>query len=269
MTFTDFLKNLKKIRNIATTKELYSDLGGSESLGISLPYFQQIESGVRPPSSLLFSSLFRIVSQSEKRALIIAYIESSVDQSGDITNFLNKYLKFPELETPSKWDQSSSLSYSDQQLNELLSDSDALRTYIKILLLESCELSSFKKREDILIKLKNLNLIEIKKGKVFPYGIAYLLPTLESDSKTRSRRLGSEYVLEILDLFLEREGTSNQELRYGLQFVDKQSALQILEEVKALRNRFFSMATTDPDLTKKVPAIFVGFAKILKIEELD
>jgi hypothetical protein len=68
---------------------------------------------------------------------------------------------------------------------------------------------------------------------------------------------------------LEREGTSNQELRYGLQFIDKQSALQILEEVRALRNRFFSMATTDPDLTKKVPAIFVGFAKIFKIEELD
>jgi hypothetical protein len=269
MNFSEYLKKIKLQYDPITTKDFFLKLGGAKELGISLPYFQQIENGSRPPSQLLFSKLFKNFHQNERRDLVIAYIKSTVDDNAEIVSHLEKYLSFSQTDEPSTWDQEESLSYNDSQLELLISNSQILQTYIKVLLTEKVKASETSCSKKDIQKLVDSGLIEVNGQNINPSGTAYILPNIDNCQKVRLRRLGSEYVLKVLDIFLDRDGSKNQELRFGVQFVNKNIANQILEEIRNLRNRFFSLATTNSDPTDKVPVVFVGYAKIFDLGDLD
>lgn len=271
MNFSEFLKQWRTQKDIATAKEHYEELGGEKKLGISLRHFQQIEAGKYPPSEQLLLVVFNRVQASDRHVVVTSFFNSifgPLENSKGLLEFLMRNLS-PAIgeETKSIWESGRRLmTYSDAQLDYLSSHPEAMRFHKRLLLLEDCTIDRSPVPQSMLKALQDLDLIEVKGRNVVPSRSLYRLPHFEN-SGPRSVAKATDHILKLVDLYVSREGSQKQELSFGLQMVTPVVANRILEQMRAFKRWVQSLATTDtgPNVS---PLIYVGFAKELDRKEL-
>ena len=271
MNFADFLRQRRTNKNIATAKEHYESLGGEKVLQISLRHFQQIESGKYPPSETLLAALFDKTSPSDRRALVLSYFRSVVGEKnigGALLEYLEQHLSpAVESETKSLWDTTKKLMiYSEDQLDFLTQNTDAMRLHKRLLLLGNTHKSKVNLPKDKLKKLEDLNLIEIADGVIKPSRGLYRIPNYEN-SNPRAVSKASDYIMKHAELFISKEGSANQELSYAMQMVTPSVAQRILEQMTAFKKWVQSLASSEEG-PNMMPFLFVGFAKQIDRKEL-
>lgn len=271
MNFSEFLKQRRTQNNLVSAKEHYEELGGEKVLKISLRHFQQIEGGKYPPSEDLLAALFEKTRPSERKTLVTAYFRSVLSGTSGGTQLI-EYLDYhlsPEIEKESKslWESGRRLMmYSEEQLNFLADNVDALRFHRRLLLLGNCSKNECTLDRGKLKALEKLNLIEVQKDEIRPSRSLYRIPNYEN-SNPRAVASASDFILKQVDAYISREGSPNQELSYAMQMVTPAVADRILEQMKAFKKWVQSLASTDegPSMT---PLVFVGFAKKMERKEL-
>jgi len=273
MNFAQFLERWKTQQKITTTTDLFQELGGERELGIKLRQFREIESGKTAPSTPLLIMLFDRLHGSEKKDLIVAFMESLTELKGRkkgkaILEYLQQSL-IPPLEKTSNslWDSGlAHMTYSAEQLEFLSSNTDAMRLHKKVLLLDKLPLSRSNVKKADLQRLKELELVDFDAKNIFPSRIAYRIPNYK-DSSARLVAKASDYIMKHVDVYISKEGSEKQQLAYALQMVDKTAAPRILEQIESFKKWVQSLASRDSG-ENVVPIIFLGFAKQLEEREL-
>ncbi len=271
MTFSDFLKRLRKARGLSSIKELYDFLGAEEGLGIKVRTFQQIEKGDYPPSFTVLSAVFKMAHPNEKKDLIKSFFHSSAKQANDpILDYIDKYLS-PEIESndASLWSGDRKFDvYSDEQIRYLAEHPEALVFHRKLLYLERVAMSECRIPREQILKLKALGLLEMR-GKYFiPPNTLYKLPHYGANS-ARSVSRASDYILKQVELFVAKEGSDKQHVGYAGQMISKQSATVILEQMVSFKKWVQSMSSKSTSKEDNVPFLYVGYGKVLDWNELE
>ncbi len=272
MNFGEFLRERRTQKGLRSSKEHYDSLGGEERLSISLRHFQQIESGKYPPSEKLLVALFQESQPSDRKALILAYFKSVLEddkRAQGLLDYLSGYL-LPEVNAPRDniWESDRKrMFYSEEQLDFLIENPDALRFHKRVMLYEGL---STKEAERIpqakLQRLIDLELLTIDKDRILPSRNLYRIPTFEN-AGPREVAKGSEYIRRHVDIFLSREGNDNQVLAQAMQLVTPTVAKRIQEQMEAFKRWVQSTAAPGTEETL-VPLLFVGFTKVLSQKEL-
>lgn len=271
MKYSEFLKQLRTKMNAKNTADLYRMLGGEEKLGISLRHFQSVENGTRTPPECLFMSLFRTISPSDKKAYVISFMTSLLENtdSSDLLSYLEKYLS-PEIERKqqSVWDSKNSSYLTDEQMAFLIDNPDCFKFHKKLLMQEKVPLASIALKKQKIDDMKRLELIKVVGKYMIPYSIVCRLPTTETHGP-KSVSIASNYILKHLDFFLSREGEDSQSLGYGFQMVTTSNARRIHEQVLSLKKWIQSLASKPEAHEPLVPLLFVGFSKTVTWKEID
>jgi len=273
MNFSDFLKDRRTQKNIATAKEHYEDLGGEEKLGISLRHFQQIESGKHVPSAEILAALFAVTSASSRRTLVMAYFVSVFPDTSSVgvsplLDYLEQHLApAVETESTSLWEKTKrSMMYSEQQLDYLIQNPDAFQFHRRVMLLESTPKSDCKLTKEKLKRLETLDLVSVSGSEIRPSRTLYRIPHYDNSSP-RVVGKATDYIFKHLDVYSAREGSSDQELAYAMQMVSEPVAEKILDQMRAFKRWVQSLASTDVG-PKFVPLLFIGLVKQLDRKEL-
>jgi hypothetical protein len=272
MNISDFLKVLKKEKNIKNTKDLYEKLGGAHILKVKLRTFQQIEKGDYVPSEDLIAIIFNQLRPSDKKTFIISYFRSlyrNNTNGNNLIGYLEKHLSNElESERNSLWDGGNFSLYSDDQLSYLTQNTDALIFHRKLLYLEKLPTDKINLSKEKLIQLQKIGLINISKKSVNIADKRYKLPVFGNNSP-RSVSRASDYILKQLELFIAKEGDQNQHLGYAGQLVSINVASKVLEQMVLLKSWIHSLASTDTSMEKNIPLLYVGFLKILNWKEFE
>ncbi len=176
MLFGEYLRGVRKLKGLKTSKEHFESLGGKTKLGISLRHFQQIESDKYPPSEKLLATLTSLMPKTERRGLLLSYFKSiySTQVEGqEVVNYLDQHL-MPDQEAMSQAPSSQSLEktvvYSQRQLDYLSSNPKVFDFHRQLLNKEeiSYEESGLSRHEiEMLFELK---LIHFDQGMIrLPY----------------------------------------------------------------------------------------------------
>ena len=272
MNFGEFLRERRSQKNLRSSKEHYEALGGEEKLDISLRHFQQIESGKYPPSEKLLVSLFQESQASDRKAIVLAYFKSVLEtdkRSQGLLDYLSGYL-LPEVNAPREniWESDRKrMFYSEEQLDFLIENPDAMRFHKRVMLYEGLALSEAERLSPTkLQKLVDLELLTIEKERITPSRNLYRIPTY-SNAGPRAVAKGSEYIRRHVDIFLSREGNDTQVLAQAMQLVTPTVARRIQEQMEAFKQWVQSTAAPGTEETL-VPLLFVGFTKVLSQKEL-
>jgi hypothetical protein len=273
MDFPAFLKRFRAQKNITSARALYEFLGGEKTLRMSLRHFQLIDSGKWPPPEKLAVALFHIVPAQERRTVVLAHLRSvfAAREGAEAEPLLSyveqNLLSAEESEAKSIWETVSRYqTYSDEQLDFLLNNSDALRFYMGLILLEDCSLELCKLPKSKLKKLCDMELVRISKNKILPSIKFMKLPRYE-DSSPRSVAKATDFILKHLELFVAKEGAPNQELSFTFQMVTPDAAEKINERAKSLKKYIQSLGSRDVS-EKVTPFLYVSLAKRIDIKEL-
>ncbi len=124
------------------------------------------------------------------------------------------------------------------------------------------EMSDFEK----LNKLKELELISFEGKVIKPSSTLYRIPN-SNISSPRSVAKASDYILKHIDLYISKEGSPNQELKYYMLMVEPHVAETILQQLNSFSLWVNSVGSTKTDDTV-VPIVFFGFTKILERKDL-
>lgn len=272
MDFGAFLRERRSQKNLKSSKDHYTALGGEERLGISLRHFQQIESGKYPPSEKLLVAVFADAAPPDRKALVIAYFNSVLEgdsRAKDLLDYLSNYL-LPEVNNPQEniWaSDRKRMFYSEEQLDFLMDNPDAMRFHKRVMLYEGLPLSMTERLSEIKLKrLIELDLLTLTDDKVLPSRNLYRIPTFEN-AGPREVAKGSEYMRRHIDLFLSREGNEQQVFAQAMQLVTPTVAKRVQEQMEAFKRWVQSTAAPGTDDTL-VPLLFVGFTKVLSQKEL-
>jgi transcriptional regulator with XRE-family HTH domain len=271
MNFSEFLRQWRAQKNLATAKEHYEELGGEKSLGITLRHFQQIESGKHAPSEALLAALFSKTPASARKALVMAFFKTAFAENAgaaSLITYLEQHLS-PAIETESKslWESTRRLMmYSEEQLDYLEKNPDAFRLHRRVMLLEKISKFECNLSRDKLKMLESLDLIVIAPDGIKPSRTLYRIPHYDNSSP-RAVGKATDYILKHLDHYSAREGSPGQELSYAMQMVSPAVADRVLEQMKAFKRWVQSLASTDvgPEVS---PLLFVGFVRSLDRREL-
>ncbi len=274
MTFSSFLEEFRRQNNIQTANGLFEFLGGDKTLDMTDRHFRLICKGDQVPSVPLLQVLFDRVNGPDKKNLIISYFQSMMDAKGsakaggEIAEYLNQNLLSPiEKVTSSLWDNKQPyMTYSDQQLDYLNQNLTALRIQKKLLLKGELPITEFNAYQKTFTELKDLELIEHKKDKVYPSRIKYRLP-IPQNSPPRMVLKGTDHIMNVMNLYLSKEGSPRQEISYGLQMVERSIAPRILEQVESFKRWVQSLAVKDTK-ANSVPLVFIAVTKQLEEREL-
>jgi len=267
MNFAEFLTDLRRKKNYTSIAAQFHGMGGEEILGISLRRWTQIAGGKTPPTEKLLLSIFNQTDALDKKHLISSFFKSIYSESNDsktLLNYIDRFL-LPSLEKPQKsvWEIKSTMYYSDEQLEYLTNNIKALRLFKKIFLLDDVILSV--KDVDVdkktLNKMVSLDLITIKKDKLYPGKKRYRLPKYgEHNSRTMS--LASKFMLKHIDAYISYEGSDHQSLQFTTLMVTPDKAKIALEQIEAFKDWLLSLHESDPN-PDAVPLVFLGFLKML------
>jgi hypothetical protein len=273
MNFSEFLKQRRTQKNIKTTKAHYEELGGAKTLGISLRHFWLIESGKYPPSEKLLAIVFQATPGSDRKTLILSYFTSVYEDSPQgaiLLRYLDEHM-FPGPDTAQVglWDSlPSPAMYSEEQLDFLIKNPDAMRFFHRVLLMEACPASDCQLPTYKLRQLQKLGLIRVSSdAKTIQSGErGYRIP-LYSTSSPRVVAKASDYIMKEIELFISREGSPNQNLSCTTQMVHPAAANRVLEQTQAFSRWIKSLAVSEPS-PDDVPVVHVNFAKRLEAREL-
>lgn len=271
MNFSDFLKKRRTQKKLASARDHFDELGGEEVLGISLRHFQQIESGRYPPSEKLLAVLFLRTPAPERRTLVVAYFRSifgPIPGSEALIDYVDQHLT-PALERESKslWESGRKvMMYTEEQLDFLTKNADALRFHRRVLLLENLKKDQCPLKKEKLEQMIELDLLSLSGNEIRPSRTVYRIPNADN-SGPRAVARATDYILKHLEVYAAREGSDEQELSYGMQMVSPAAAERILEQMKAFKRWVQSLASTEvgPEVS---PLLFVGFARKIDRKEL-
>lgn len=272
MKFHEFLTGLRTNKNVVSVKDQFDLLGGEKKLKVSLRHFQGVAAGERMPSEEILLAVFGIISGSEQKACITAYFESVLEKQKTNRELFLEYLDQHlspgvESETKSIWETGPThMIYSDEQLDFLTKNPDALRLHRKALLFDKVPLTEVRLPKAKLDQLIELGLTQIENNFVLPSRQTYRLPNYDNSSP-RSVAHATDYILAHLHNFISREGSPKQTLGYAMQNVKKKTAVAIVKQMESFKKWVQSQATKEegPDI---VPLIFVGLAKELEKKEI-
>jgi|GEM_PF-2054938 len=272
MNFGAFLRERRGQKNLKSSKEHYEALGGEERLGISLRHFQQIESGKYPPSEKLLAAVFAESVPSDRKALVIAYFKSVLEtdaRAKDLVDYLTNYL-LPEINSQKEniWESDRKrMFYSEEQLDFLIENPDAMRFHKRVMLYEGLEIKYAERIAEAKLKrMIELDLLTMNETHILPSRNLYRIPAYEN-AGPREVSKGSEYIRRHVDLFLSREGNDQQVFAQAMQLVTPTVAKRVHEQMEAFKRWVQSTAAPGTD-ESLVPLLFVGFTKVLSQKEL-
>lgn len=274
MNFSTFLKERRSRLTLRSSKEHYEELGGKPQLGIELRQFQQIESGKYPPSEKVLVGLFDKTPSSQRHTLLKAYFRSvlvGMKGAKTLNEFLDTSLS-PGVDTEEAgvWEADGEARprriYSEEQLDFLINNPDAMRLHKKLTLYEVWEESEAQTTTTKINELEKLDLLRREDGKLYPSNTLYRLPNYENSGPGPVAR-SYKYIQSQVNLYSSKEGAKNQELGYGMQLVTPEVAQTIVEQMNAFKRWVQSNASSKTD-DSVVPLIFVGFTKWLEPREL-
>jgi len=271
MNFAGFIKSQVRNNRFATSLQYYKSLGGKDVLGVTSRYFWYVEREERKPSAKLLSRMLQHVSPSDKKTIIISFFKSIFEdpsEAAPVIEYLEKYL-FPEVEKTSKsvWDSREKvLFYTEDQLDFLNKNHDALALFKHALLKDSVPRHQIQMDRKKLKTLESLGLIEIKEHIIVPTNNAFRLPSYQN-SQPRAVAKAFDYVMNHVDIYASKEGSSSQQFNYAMQMVKPAVARVINQQMVSFKKWIQSFAETsnEPDL---VPMLYVGFSKNLENKEL-
>ncbi len=274
MNFSTFLKERRSRLKLRSSKEHYEELGGKAQLGIELRQFQQIESGKYPPSEKVLVGLFQKTPSSQRHTLFRSYFRSVLlGMKG--AKILNDFLETSlspgiDSEEAGVWEAGNQERprriYTEEQLNYLIENPDAMRLHKKLTLYEVWEESDAQIPSKKVDDLEGMDLLRRENGKLYPSNTLYRLPNYENSGPGPVSR-AYKYIQTQVNLYASREGADNQELGYGMQLVTPEVAKTIVEQMNAFKRWVQSNASSKTD-DSVVPLIFVGFTKWLEPREL-
>jgi transcriptional regulator with XRE-family HTH domain len=271
MKFSEFLKEFRTLKNLSTAKELYEFLGGEKVLGISIRHFQVIDSGKYQPSVELLMHVFNKVETPDQKALVLSYFLSVLGRnknSKPLLDFIENNLN-PSVQTSKDniWESGKKMMfYSEEQLDFFINNPDAMRFHKKLLLYDKVELAKTNIPNVKINKMIELDLVIVKNQTAYPSRAIYRIPS-HDNSAPRAVAKGTQYIQAHLDLYLSKEGNSNQKLVHALQLVKPSAAKRILEQMEAFKKWIQTTAESTPS-DDLVPMAFIGFAKELDKKEL-
>ncbi len=274
MNFSTFLKERRNRLKLRSSKEHYEELGGKAQLGIELRQFQQIESGKYPPSEKVLVGLFQKTPSSQRHTLMKAYFRSvltGMKGAKSLNDFLDTSLS-PGIdsEEASVWEAEAEVRprriYSEEQLDFLIKNADAMRLHKKLTLYEVWEESNAQTAKAKIDELERLDLLRREDGKLYPSNTLYRLPNYENSGPGPVAH-SYKYIQGQVDLYASKEGAKNQELGYGMQLVTPEVAQTIVAQMNSFKRWVQSNASSKTD-DSVVPLIFVGFTKWLEPREL-
>ena len=272
MNFSDFLRERRAQKNIASSKDHFEELGGKKSLGCELRQFQQIESGRYPPSEKILVALFNVTPASSRHRLLKSYFTSVLAgdmNASSLLGFLEDNLS-PGIEQNEKsvWETSSrrSMIYTEAQLDYLIFNPDAAKLHKKCLWYDKWPRSKSGIPPSKLKALEELELVELRGTDIQPSRHLYRLPNFENSAPGPVSK-ATQYIQKQIDIYASKEGAANQELGYAAQLVTHDVARTIIDQTRALKKWIQANASTKTDNTV-VPVVFVSFAKWLEPREV-
>lgn len=273
MNFAEYLQNRQLHQNLTTAAEHYRKLGGKKKLGISVRHFQQISSGMRPPTEHLLSAIFDQVDVNDRRTITTAFFKSVLRGQKEgklLIEYIENHLT-PAIEgtTSSVWDKSKSVTFlNEEQMEFFISQPAALRCYQKVILLDQAKRDEVNLSQSNLEMMLKLGLVAIKNNVITPTNRLFRIPTFENSGASLVR-MGSELIEKILGLYVSKEGNPKQEVHLRIQLVTRSAAERISEQFKNLNKWIQSLANdSDPSGPDLVPLIFYGVTKVMEKKDL-
>lgn len=237
---------------------------------MSLRNFQLIDSGQQAPSVDAFFSIFKKLPRHEYKDAIQSYFETMTPtgEFNPVVDYIEKHLTPAfELSEKSIWDSNRpSMTYSEEQLNFLEQNLEAMKLHHRLTLREFVPKSDLIGKEEVVKKLVKLELAQNKKDGLYPCRTLFRAPTYENSAPSSVRK-ATRYLLKHFDAYVSEEGSPKQELGYALQLVTPQIAGHILAETVKFKRWIQSVASqeTEGDL---IPLVVLSFAKQLESKEL-
>lgn len=270
MNFAEFLLKRKRKYNIPTTKDHYESLGGQMGLSMTLRHFREIESGNHKPPEKLFEVLFKKVSETEKKDLVIAFFNSIL--SSKTSKLVSEFIEVSMMSAPpvaeNIWNSSIlSAFYTSEQLDYLIKNEDALLFHKKVLLYEKVSEKSVTLSRSKINRLIDLDLISLSRGYYTTFRQIYMLPRFE-DSNPKEVMKATQYIMKNKEIFLQGQGSQDQDLSYVFQLVDKDIIPVIVEQIKGFKKWIKSFAQPIPTPNSK-PFMFISFSRALSEKELE
>jgi hypothetical protein len=268
MKFSEYLNYLKDKKKCNSITELYTTLGGQESLEMSLRNFQVISSGHQQPTiQMLFNIVKHIDKQEYKRALISFFNsfvdEKEADELKSFLTFINNFLPAPNEIEKAVWLPSNREEYSQKQLDFLAENQDAMKVHIATTLYGKIEKDQLSKNQQLLVDdLEKLNLVKIKKNHIIPSNVSWRLPKYDSSSPAAVRR-GNKLTASILEQYLLHEGGESQEFSLIVQTIKKDQLDTVKEEFQRLSFWIKSLTVDSEESQDTVPIISILFTRNL------
>jgi hypothetical protein len=189
MNFPQFLENVRTLKNICSLRDLYDFYGGENRLAMSLRHFQLICSGKSPPNERLLTTVFEKSPACDRSSLVLAYLKSTVGaKEGNEANLLLSFveqnlLSGEEFEAKSLWETvPQHQTYTESQLDCLISDPVIFRFYMRLLLLNDCPIKECRLPDATIRKLQKLDLVQVTKNYIQPAMQFMKLPRYEDSS---------------------------------------------------------------------------------------
>jgi hypothetical protein len=265
--FSSFLRQRATNKPCASARQRFESLGGSSTLRVSLRQYQHLEGNRQPPSASVLVELFKQVTGTEKKDLIISFFNSYFEHQdtdvSPIAEYLKQYLH-PQMDSNSEtiWGRGrNTVMYSDEQLLFLTENAAALRLHSQLFLLGEVPRADVSLTEAQLLKMQELSLVEIRNESIFPTHETYRIPTYEN-SNSRSVSYGTNLILRKLDLLAAREGNPGQRLFCTTMNVKKHMVESIFNQLESLLSWIQTLAINDAS-SETTPLFFLTFGKRL------
>lgn len=273
MNFSQYLKKRQLDFGYRTIKEHFEALGGKTELGMTVRYFQQIVNDERPPTERVLSSIFEQTQSTEKKLLVVAYFKSTLhlkEKSNSLVKYLEGHLSHA-IETPSKGFWKSKITpeiLNEDQMNLLIEDRDAFKSYNKILLYEKLPVSIF--NQSTVKRLITSNLVKVNGKLVEPFSRYMIFPSIKNSDHYLTS-LGTKCMLKAIDTFISKEGHPRQRVETFSFLIPKDVSEKILSEIGNFLEWAKSLAKEAPNQNvdnKEVVPFFISiFGK--ELEERD
>ena len=264
MNFNIFLKEHRTNNLFTTVKDQYINFGGKKNLGISLRHFQQLATGVRVPTELVVDRIFRQVSRKEQKSLLVSFFNSKLPENtkGGIISYLESSLPDSHTNIKGIWDSNKPQMFlSERQIIFLLENPEALKTYFLLSIKKRANLKNLNLSKKLIDEMLLLELIEFENDTLFPTKELLRIPTFQTSSH-KTTDLGIQLILKCLDLFIDKRGSAKQKTAFTLQYVPKDMANVIGEQIERLRYLIKSSGIDfDDQSIDHVPILFSAFYK--------
>lgn len=274
MNFSLFLKRLKLMNNLKSTKDLYESLGSEKMLKVKYRQFVQVENGTAKPNIEILLAAFGYSVPSEHNTLIASYFDTLLeDVEIDSKEKLLEYLKVclnPGLgshqdKTRNKKRQLDIIS--EEKLKLLNGDNVCLRLHEKVVLFEKLSVKELSTEElRVVPKLINADIIKREGSFIKPLFANYRLPT-KDNSPLRAVSEGNKYILNLLNNFISYEDDESQELSYATGLFEPEVANKIKEQMITFK-KWIQSEVSEKNYDHLVPMIYIAFGKKLKKQQI-